>query len=205
MKCKKRRKAKQSRNCTIARKRKKQFQRAHGRLRRARFYRRRRQIQEAKSRKKAVIFYRSLKHDVTCERDAAQKTATKWQVSCSTIRRWDKLDREGGWRALMERSKRPQTIHYQISFELKHLVVVIRTLLGWGERRVSAELERRGIGRISHTSLIFRTLKMRFKSHCSSRFQRNSQILRGRFCRVIGHFSPFLGVRFFIRYSRGAD
>lgn len=32
------------------------------------------------------------------------------------------------------------------------LVVVIRTLLGWGERRISAELERREIGSISHTT-----------------------------------------------------
>ena len=109
----------------------------------------------------------SAKQDGICERDAAQQTAAKWQVSCSTIRRWDKLDREGGWRALMERSKRPQTIHYQISFELKLLVVVIRTLLGWGERRISAELERREIGRISHTSCnkIFREYHLPLRTY----------------------------------------
>lgn len=33
------------------------------------------------------------------------------------------------------------------------MVVVIRTLLGWGERRISAELERREIATISHTSV----------------------------------------------------
>jgi transposase InsO family protein len=53
----------------------------------------------------------------------------------------------------MDESRRPHTIHFQISLEVKLLVVVIRTLLGWGERRISAELERREIAMISHTSV----------------------------------------------------
>ena len=53
----------------------------------------------------------------------------------------------------MDESRRPHTIHFQISAEVKLLVVVIRTLLGWGERRISAELERREIATISHTSV----------------------------------------------------
>jgi len=53
----------------------------------------------------------------------------------------------------MDESRRPNTIHFQISLEVKLLVVVIRTLIGWGERRISAELERREIATISHTSV----------------------------------------------------
>lgn len=167
MKRKKRRKPRQARNRTVARKRKQQLQQAHRRKRRARFDHRRRMIQTAKSRKKAVLFYRSLKREGRRERDAAQQTAQKWQVSCSTIRRWDQLHRTHGWRGLLDQSKRPKTLHYQIHPEVKLLVVVIRTLLGWGERRISAELKRREVGTISHTSCnkVFREYHLPLKTY----------------------------------------
>ena len=98
MKRKKRRKPQQARNRTVARKRQKQFQQACSLNRRARFIRRRQLINTAKSRKKAVEFYRAQKSEGTRERDAAKQTAQKWQVSCSTIRRWDQLHRKEGWR-----------------------------------------------------------------------------------------------------------
>jgi len=124
-------------------------------------------INTAKSRKKAVRFYRGLKSEGRRERDAAQQTALKWQVSCSTIRRWDQRDRKHGWRGLLDQSKRPLTIHYQIHPELKLLEGDLRTLLGWGERRISAELERRQIGKISHTSCnrIFREYHLPVKTY----------------------------------------
>lgn len=95
--------------------------------------------------------YRTLKGQGTRERDAAKQTAQKWQVSGSTIRRWDLRHRKEGWRALNDQSKRPVALHSQLSTALKLLEGDLRTLLGWGERRISAELERRGIGTISHT------------------------------------------------------
>ena len=167
MKRKKRRKPKQARNRTLGRKRKQQFQQACSRKRRTRFYRRRQQINTAKNRKKAVVFYRALKSEGVLERDAAKQAALKWQVSGSTIRRWDQLHRTHGWRGLLDQSKRPKTIHYQIHTELKLLVVVIRTLLGWGEHRISAELERRRIGKISHTSCntVFREYHLPVKTY----------------------------------------
>lgn len=167
MKRKKHRKPKQTRDRTLARKRKEQLQQACHRERRARFYRRRQLINTAKNRKKAIEFYRALKSQGTREQDAAQQTAQKWQVSCSTIRRWNQLHHKHGWRGLLDQSKRPKTIHYQIHTELKLLVVVIRTLLGWGERRISAELERRQIGTISHTSCnkIFREYHLPRKTY----------------------------------------
>jgi len=167
MKRKKRRKPQQARNRTVARKRQKQFQQACSLNRRARFIRRRQLINTAKSRNTSVAFYRAQKSEGTRERDAAKQTAQKWQVSGSTIRRWDQLHRKEGWRGLLDRSKRPLTIHYQIHTELKLLVVVIRTLLGWGERRISAELERRGIGTISHTSCnkLFREYHLPIKTY----------------------------------------
>ena len=88
-------------------------------------------------------------------------------MSQAQIRRWDQLDRKWGWRALLDQSKRPKRIHYQIHTELKLLIVVIRTLLGWGEGRISAELERREIGTISHTSCnkIFREYHLPMKTY----------------------------------------
>ena len=53
----------------------------------------------------------ALKSEGIGEQAAANQTASKWQVSCSTIRRWDKLDRKGGWRALMDESRRPIRIN----------------------------------------------------------------------------------------------
>jgi len=159
MKRKKRRKPKQERNRTVSRKRKKQLQEAQSKRRRTRFARRRsktlgteQMINTAFIRKKAVRFYRGLKSEGRRERDAAQQTALKWQVSCSTRSRWDPRDRKHGWRGLLDQSKRPLTIHYQIHPELKLWEGDLRTLLGWGERRISAELESRQIGKISHTS-----------------------------------------------------
>ena len=173
MERRKRRKPKAARNRTIARKRAQQLKQVQERQRRRRHYRRRQLIDAAKRRQKAVKYYRSLKHAGYTERQAAQQTAEKFQTSLgkfdtatpaeSSIRRWDKLNRERGYRALMDKSRRPHAINFQISLEVKLLVVVIRTLLtgvsknaddnGWGERRISAELKRREIATISHTSV----------------------------------------------------
>jgi len=149
----KRRKPKAARNRTIAQKRAQQLKQARERKRRTRYLSRRQLILAAKRRKKAVNYYRSLERAGHTERQAAQQTAEKFQTSLSSIRRWEKLNRERGFRALMDESRRPHTIHFQISLEVKLLVVVIRTLLGWGEHRISVELERREIATISHTSV----------------------------------------------------
>ena len=153
MKRKKHRKPKAARNRTLARKRRKQLEYAFHRKRRVRFYRRKQAIKNAKRRKKAVTYYRSLKRTGFSERDAAKAASEKWSVSAATIRRWEKAYQQGGYQALMDKLKRPNTIHYQISLEVKLLVVVIRTLLGWGAPRISAELERRDIAKISHQSV----------------------------------------------------
>ena len=148
-----RRKPKAARNRIIARKRAQQLKQAQERKRRTRFARRRQMIDAAKRRLKAVKYYRALRKTGMKERQVAQKSAEKFQTSFSSIRRWEKLYLKRGFRALMDESRRPHTINFQISLEVKLLVVVIRTLLGWGERRISAELERREIAKISHTSV----------------------------------------------------
>lgn len=103
-----------------------------------------------KRRKKVVAYYRSLKRTGFSERDAAKAAAEKWGVSASSIRIWEKAYQQGGYQALMDKPKRPNTIHFILFLEVKLLVVVIRTLLGWGAPRISAELERRDIAKISH-------------------------------------------------------
>jgi len=150
---KKRRKPKAARSRTIARKRAQQLKEAQEHKERGRHYRRRQLIDSAKRRKKAVKYYCALKRTGMRERQAAHQAAEKFRTGLSSIRRWEKLNREHGYRALMDESRRPHTINFKISLEVKLLVVVIRTLLGWGERRISTELERRDIAKISHTSV----------------------------------------------------
>ncbi|MBI1925830.1 hypothetical protein HYR99_16470 [Candidatus Poribacteria bacterium] len=98
MKRKKHRKPKQARNRTFARKRQKQLQQACSLNKRTRFIRRRQMKETAFIRNTSVRFYRAQKGEGKRERDAAQQTAQKWQVSRSTIRRWDPIHRQEGWR-----------------------------------------------------------------------------------------------------------
>jgi len=180
---KKYRKPKAARNRTIAKKRAQQLEQARERKQRNRYSRRRQLIDAAKRRKKAVKYYQSLKHAGYTERHAAQQTAEKFQIGLSSIRRWEKLNRERGFWALMDEGRRPHTIHFQISLEVKLLVVVIRTLLGWGESRISVELERRGIATISHTSVnrIFHQYHLPTKSRHPK--GKSDGILRRRYLR----------------------
>jgi len=87
------------------------------------------------------------------EGEAALRAAQKFGVSTGTIRRWDRLHREGGLEALLPRKPGPTTEPFIISLEIQFLVVALRALLGWNEKRMSAELAQRGLAQISHTAI----------------------------------------------------
>lgn len=109
--------------------------------------------QIARKRRSAARRYRHLKQVRPTEREAAEQAAREYDVSPTTIRRWDLLHRRGGLKALIPRSKRPHTIHYHIPLWVKGLVVLLRVTYGWGQHRLSAELKRRGIYSLSHKSV----------------------------------------------------
>ncbi|MCP4536653.1 MAG: helix-turn-helix domain-containing protein, partial [Chloroflexi bacterium] len=107
----------------------------------------------AVERRQAVSDYRHLKQVMPTEREAAEEAAWKHKTSPSTLRRWDRLYRTGGLKALVPKSKRPKTIHWQIPLHIQGLVVLFRLKYGWGQHRISAELKRRGIYSLSHRSV----------------------------------------------------
>jgi len=110
-------------------------------------------LEVAKARRRAVRRYQNLKKILPTEREAAEQAAREHHTTASTLRRWDSLHRQGGLKALLPQSKRPQTIHYQIPLWVKGLVVLLRVRYGWGQHRISAELKRRGIYSLSHKSV----------------------------------------------------
>ena len=107
----------------------------------------------AKARRQAVRRYRHLKEVSPTEREAAEQAAREHGTSASTLRRWDKLHRQGGLKALLPQSKRPKTVHHYIPLWVKGLVVLLRLQYGWGQHRLSAELKRRQIYSLSQAPL----------------------------------------------------
>ena len=65
---------------------------------------------------------------------------------------------EGGLAALIPKPPGPQEAPFVVALETQFLVVALRLLLGWNEKRMAHELARRGLAQISHTSVgrIFR-------------------------------------------------
>ena len=101
---------------------------------------------------KAVRYYRHWRERFS-EREAALRAAQQYGVSTGTIRRWDRLHREGGLESLLPKRPGPANEPFIISLEIQFLVVALRVLLGWNEKRMSAELAQRGLAQISHTAI----------------------------------------------------
>ena len=87
------------------------------------------------------------------ERDAAHRAALKYRVSESTIRRWYRLYREGGLEALLPKQPGPKEECYRVPLKIQFLIVALRCLMGWNEKRMAKELEQRGIAKVSHTTV----------------------------------------------------
>jgi len=148
----KKRKLKSSRRRTEMRKRR------QDKLRRARRKQlRRRRLKEplgqtVRWRMRAVRYYRHWRQRLL-ERHAARRAADKYEVSESTIRRWDRLYREGGLAALLPKPPGPKSPPFVVPMEIQYLIVALRVLLGWNEKRMAKELKQRGIAEVSHTTV----------------------------------------------------
>lgn len=132
--------------------------RRQDKLRRARRKQlRRRGLQEplgrtVRRRIKAVRDYQQWRQCLP-EQDAAHRVALQYRVSESTIRRWYRLYREGGLKALLPKQPGPKDTSYVIPLQIQFLIVALRRLLGWNEKRMAKELEQRGIAKVSHTAV----------------------------------------------------
>jgi transposase len=124
---------------------------------------RRRALLELRRRLKIVKDYLDGRRAGMSEADAADRSATRFQVGISTVRRWARCFRAGGATALMPACGQPSdaqlAAHYKstISFAVISVILAIRAHLGWCGQRIAEELERRGIARIGHTS-VYRVL-----------------------------------------------
>ena len=157
------RKAKHSRRQTVARRRQADQQRK----RRKRFERRRVMIQEVKRRRRIVRQYHRHRQAGVGEADAAQQAATQFGCGVASVRRYARAFAQGGMAGLQPIPPGPKhpTHHIEVAHQL--LVVTLRTLLGWCGQRIAAELERRDICHLSHTSVyrIFRRYHLKVRTY----------------------------------------
>ncbi len=149
----KQRKAKASRRRTIAGKRQ------ADRLRRAqRKHLRQLRLREplgetVRRRLKAVRYYEHWRHQALPEATAAQRSAQHYGVSPETIRHWARLYRTGRLAALLPKPPGPANGAFKISLQTQLLIVALRRLLGWNEKRIAAELAQRDLAQVSHTTV----------------------------------------------------
>lgn len=129
------------------------LKRAEKRKQRSRRRDRRRQaFATMKWRKKAIRDYRA-RRATEKEHVAARQTATRFGVSVTSIRRWDKNYRDHGKRGLLDKISDTGGRKPKISFEIISFIVLLRTLCGWGAIRIAAELAHKGIAHISHQTV----------------------------------------------------
>jgi len=103
-----------------------------------------------RKRLKAVRYYGHWRQRFP-ESEAALRAAQKHAVSVGTIRRWERLYRTGGLAALLPKPPGPVNKPFVVTLETQFLVVALRQLLGWNEKRMAKELAQRGLAHLSHT------------------------------------------------------
>jgi len=146
-----RRKGKTSRRRTIAGKRQadrlRRAQRKHLRQLRLRAP----EGETVRRRLKAVRDYAYWRRRELPETAAAQRSAQQYGVSAETIRRWARLYRMGGLAALRPKPAGPAQGECKVSLQTQLLIVALRRLLGWNEKRIAGELAQRGLAQVSHS------------------------------------------------------
>lgn len=152
------RKAKVHKNRVLA------YRRQLDRARRARRRREQREHTQKRQRKfkfrvKVVRYFHQLRELGVSEKEAVKMTCEKYRpreqwhfsLSASTIRNWVRQVRKakGHYHGLRPKSCRPKKITYQVSVKVIGIIFTWRHQLNWGGQRIAAELERRGIAKIS--------------------------------------------------------
>lgn len=115
--------------------------------------RRRSAFATMKKRCKIVRDYHGRRHTALTEAEAASQTASRFGIGASSLRRFYRLWRKGGKRALLPCYKRLNPAKTPLPFDLVEIILVLRARLGWCGQRIAAELEQRNIARVSHTTI----------------------------------------------------
>lgn len=117
--------------------------------------------------------------------------------STKTFYRWLKAYEDGGWTALEQKSRRPNTIHYKVEPETAALVVHLREKRGWGPQKIEAHFKQQGV-LLGHTTIYGiikamelnpplqkprkqRTYKCWQRRHPNSLWQTDFKIVKGRY------------------------
>lgn len=152
------RKGRKKRDVAGSRQRTEMRKRSEDKLRRKRrkMLRRRRLMEPlgttVRKRLKAVRYYLHWRQRFS-ESEAAYRAAQKHAVSVGTIRHWTRLYHSGGLEALLPKKPGPVDAFSVIPLETQFLVVALRRLYGWNEKRMAAELRQRGLAHLSHTAI----------------------------------------------------
>ena len=74
-------------------------------------------------------------------------TKHNYEVTSRTLQRWmNKLDTKDDW-DLMDKSRRPRTIHRKITKEIEQKIIIIKKQTGWGAEKIEDFVE------LSHTAI----------------------------------------------------
>ena len=102
--------------------------------------------------------YRARRRTGHRECDAAAHTAERFGVSTRSVRRFDKVVRADGKRALMPRYHVTDPPRSSLGWPVASAVLALRVRLGWCGQRIAAELAQRGIITMSHMA-VYRLLR----------------------------------------------
>lgn len=107
-----------------------------------------------KRRAKIVRDYRARRRTAESEKAAALASAQRFDCGKSTLRRYARLWRQGGRRALMPRYQhKPSRARLTLSAKATAVALALRAHLGWCGQRIAEELRRRGLAHVSHTTI----------------------------------------------------
>lgn len=149
MKCKK----KSSQKMALARRRAADMRRARRKqYRRRTDYEHRKRVDATVHRRcKAVKQYRCLKASPgISESQAATEVAARFGVFCSTLRRWDRLAKTHGFKALRPKTAGPKKIVKRVPQEVINLILAVRAVYNWGAQRIARTFKEQELGCFSH-------------------------------------------------------
>jgi len=124
-------------------------------------------IKQVKHRRRIVRVYHRHRQAGVREGEAAHQTAAQFACGVASVRRYARAFAQRGMAGLPPIPPGPKNPTGQVAIAHQLLVVTLRTLLGWCGQRISAELERRELCHLSHTSVyrLFRRYHLKIRTY----------------------------------------
>lgn len=122
------------------------------------YHRSRRERREELIRRIRVVKHYKAGRNKWSESTAVKITANRFDISISVVRNLYRAYIKGGYSALMPRSRAPKRAYQRIPAEVHRAIAIIRTLTGWGPKRISVCIGKDLGVKVSHTT-VWRTFK----------------------------------------------